>query len=50
MYFLPLSAQHLFSALFADRAGVNLVHVPYAPPPAMNDVMAGAGAAVFRQS
>jgi tripartite-type tricarboxylate transporter receptor subunit TctC len=36
------SAQHLAGALFEDRAGVNLVHVPYrGGGPAMNDVMAG---------
>ncbi len=36
------SAQHLAGALFEDRAGVSLVHVPYrGGGPAMNDVMAG---------
>lgn len=36
------SAQHLAGALFEDRAGVGLVHVPYkGGGPAMNDVMAG---------
>lgn len=36
------SAQHLAGALFEDRAGVQLVHVPYrGGGPAMNDVMAG---------
>ena len=36
------SAQHLAGALFEDRAGVKLVHVPYrGGGPAMNDVMGG---------
>lgn len=36
------SAQHLAGALFEDRAGVKLQHVPYkGGGPAMNDVMAG---------
>jgi len=36
------SAQHLAGALFEDRAGTQLVHVPYrGGGPAMNDVMAG---------
>jgi tripartite-type tricarboxylate transporter receptor subunit TctC len=36
------SAQHLAGALFEDRAGVTLQHVPYkGGGPAMNDVMAG---------
>ena len=36
------SAQHLAGALFEDRAGVQLTHVPYrGGGPAMNDVMAG---------
>lgn len=36
------SAQHLAGALFEDRAGVSMVHVPYrGGGPAMNDVMAG---------
>lgn len=36
------SAQHLAGALFEDRAGVSLVHIPYrGGGPAMNDVMAG---------
>lgn len=36
------SAQHLAGALFEDRTGVSLVHVPYrGGGPAMNDVMAG---------
>lgn len=36
------SAQHLAGALFEDRAGVSLVHVPYrGGGPAMNDVMGG---------
>ena len=36
------SAQHLAGALFEQRAGVGLVHVPYrGGGPAMNDVMAG---------
>jgi tripartite-type tricarboxylate transporter receptor subunit TctC len=36
------SAQHLAGALFEDRAGVKLSHVPYrGGGPAMNDVMAG---------
>ncbi len=36
------SAQHLAGALFEDRTGVKLVHVPYrGGGPAMNDVMAG---------
>lgn len=36
------SAQHLAGALFEDRAGVQLQHVPYkGGGPAMNDVMAG---------
>jgi tripartite-type tricarboxylate transporter receptor subunit TctC len=36
------SAQHLAGALFEDRAGVSLLHVPYrGGGPAMNDVMAG---------
>jgi tripartite-type tricarboxylate transporter receptor subunit TctC len=36
------SAQHLAGALFEDRAGVKLTHVPYrGGGPAMNDVMAG---------
>ncbi len=36
------SAQHLAGAMFEDRAGVSLVHVPYrGGGPAMNDVMAG---------
>jgi tripartite-type tricarboxylate transporter receptor subunit TctC len=36
------SAQHLAGALFEDRAGVDLQHVPYkGGGPAMNDVMAG---------
>jgi tripartite-type tricarboxylate transporter receptor subunit TctC len=36
------SAQHLAGALFEDRAGVSLQHVPYkGGGPAMNDVMAG---------
>ncbi len=36
------SAQHLAGALFEERAGVSLVHVPYrGGGPAMNDVMAG---------
>lgn len=36
------SAQHLAGALFEDRAGVSLVHVPYrGGGPAMSDVMAG---------
>ena len=36
------SAQHLAGALFEDKAGVRLVHVPYrGGGPAMNDVMAG---------
>lgn len=36
------SAQHLAGALFEDRAGISLVHVPYrGGGPAMNDVMAG---------
>lgn len=36
------SAQHLAGALFEERAGVTLQHVPYkGGGPAMNDVMAG---------
>ena len=36
------SAQHLAGALFEQRAGVTLVHVPYrGGGPALNDVMAG---------
>jgi tripartite-type tricarboxylate transporter receptor subunit TctC len=36
------SAQHLAGALFEDRAGVSLVHVPYrGGGPALNDVMGG---------
>ena len=36
------SAQHLAGALFEDRAGVKLQHVPYkGGGPALNDVMAG---------
>lgn len=36
------SAQHLAGALFEQRAGVNLTHVPYrGGGPAMNDVMGG---------
>jgi tripartite-type tricarboxylate transporter receptor subunit TctC len=36
------SAQHLAGALFEERAGVSLVHVPYrGGGPALNDVMAG---------
>jgi tripartite-type tricarboxylate transporter receptor subunit TctC len=36
------SAQHLAGALFEDRAGVELVHVPYkGGGPALNDVIAG---------
>jgi tripartite-type tricarboxylate transporter receptor subunit TctC len=36
------SAQHLAGALFEDRAGVSLQHVPYkGGGPALNDVMAG---------
>lgn len=36
------SAQHLAGALFEDRAGVKLTHIPYrGGGPAMNDVMAG---------
>ena len=36
------SAQHLAGALFEDRAGVSLTHVPYkGGGPAMNDVMGG---------
>ncbi len=36
------SAQHLAGALFEDKAGVSLVHVPYkGGGPALNDVMAG---------
>jgi tripartite-type tricarboxylate transporter receptor subunit TctC len=36
------SAQHLAGALFEDRAGVDLVHVPYrGGGPAMTDVMGG---------
>lgn len=36
------SAQHLAGALFEDRAGVKLSHIPYqGGGPAMNDVMAG---------
>jgi tripartite-type tricarboxylate transporter receptor subunit TctC len=36
------SAQHLAGALFEDRAGVKLQHVPYkGGGPAMNDVMGG---------
>jgi tripartite-type tricarboxylate transporter receptor subunit TctC len=36
------SAQHLAGALFEDRAGVKLQHVPYkGSGPAMNDVMSG---------
>jgi tripartite-type tricarboxylate transporter receptor subunit TctC len=36
------SAQHLAGALFQQRAGVSLVHVPYkGGGPALNDVMAG---------
>lgn len=36
------SAQHLAGALFEDKAGVKLQHVPYkGGGPAMNDVMAG---------
>ncbi|SFD81520.1 tripartite tricarboxylate transporter substrate binding protein [Paracidovorax konjaci] len=36
------SAQHLAGALFEERAGVNLVHIPYrGGGPAMNDVMGG---------
>jgi tripartite-type tricarboxylate transporter receptor subunit TctC len=36
------SAQHLAGALFEDRAGVRLVHVPYrGGGPALNDVMGG---------
>ncbi|MDE2606223.1 MAG: tripartite tricarboxylate transporter substrate binding protein [Burkholderiales bacterium] len=36
------SAQHLAGALFEDRAGVRLQHIPYkGGGPAMNDVMAG---------
>ncbi|MBC5786319.1 tripartite tricarboxylate transporter substrate binding protein [Ramlibacter sp. USB13] len=36
------SAQHLAGALFEDRAGVKLQHVPYkGGGPAMNDVIAG---------
>jgi tripartite-type tricarboxylate transporter receptor subunit TctC len=36
------SAQHLAGALFEDRAGVKLVHVPYrGGGPALNDVMGG---------
>ncbi|HEX2544528.1 MAG TPA: tripartite tricarboxylate transporter substrate binding protein [Ramlibacter sp.] len=36
------SAQHLAGALFEQRAGVSLVHVPYkGGGPALNDVMAG---------
>jgi tripartite-type tricarboxylate transporter receptor subunit TctC len=36
------SAQHLAGALFEDRSGAQLVHVPYkGGGPALNDVMAG---------
>jgi tripartite-type tricarboxylate transporter receptor subunit TctC len=36
------SAQHLAGALFEDRTGVKLTHIPYrGGGPAMNDVMAG---------
>jgi tripartite-type tricarboxylate transporter receptor subunit TctC len=36
------SAQHLAGALFEDRAGVDLVHIPYrGGGPAMTDVMSG---------
>jgi tripartite-type tricarboxylate transporter receptor subunit TctC len=36
------SAQHLAGALFEEKAGVNLVHVPYkGGGPALNDVMGG---------
>ena len=36
------SAQHLAGALFEDRAGVSMLHVPYrGGGPALNDVMAG---------
>jgi tripartite-type tricarboxylate transporter receptor subunit TctC len=36
------SAQHLAGALFEDRAGVDLVHIPYrGGGPAMTDVMGG---------
>ncbi|CAM3442665.1 tripartite tricarboxylate transporter substrate binding protein [Paracidovorax anthurii] len=36
------SAQHLAGALFEERAGVGLVHIPYrGGGPAMNDVMGG---------
>jgi tripartite-type tricarboxylate transporter receptor subunit TctC len=36
------SAQHLAGALFEDRSGVKLTHIPYrGGGPAMNDVMAG---------
>lgn len=36
------SAQHLAGALFEDRAGIKMTHIPYrGGGPAMNDVMAG---------
>ena len=36
------SGQHLFAAMFASMAGINLTHVPYrGSAPAMNDVVGG---------
>jgi tripartite-type tricarboxylate transporter receptor subunit TctC len=35
------SPAHLFSELFAQTAGINMLHVPYGRAPALNDLMGG---------
>lgn len=41
------SPAHLFSELFAQTAGVQMLHVPYSRSPAMNDLVGGRLAVMF---